>query len=198
MTTPQVIVGLAGFGRSGKDELAKQLVANEGFKRVAFADAMRNILYALNPIIEANNMNIEQNGSNAFVEIRVSEIVDAIGWERAKVEYEEIRQLLQRLGTDGARAHLSDDIWVRTVLENNSEVPRLVIPDVRFPNEAEELKKRGGVIIRVIREGYGAVNGHISETAYTDQDIILHNDGTPDDLYRNYVEAIQEWSGNNQ
>jgi len=198
MTAHQVIIGLAGFARSGKDELAKQLVANEGFKRVAFADAMRNILYALNPIIDTKTVNMAPVINSAHVEIRVQEIVDEIGWERAKVEYPEIRQLLQRLGTDGARAHLSDDIWVRTVLENNAETPRLVIPDVRFPNEAEEIQKRGGVIIRIIREGYGAVNGHISETAYADQDIILHNDGTPDDLYKNYVEAIQEWSGNNQ
>jgi len=197
MTAHQVIIGLAGFARSGKDELAKQLVANEGFKRVAFADAMRNILYALNPIIDTKTVNMAPVINSAHVEIRVQEIVDEIGWERAKVEYPEIRQLLQRLGTDGARAHLSDDIWVRTVLENNAETPRLVIPDVRFPNEAEEIQKRGGVIIRIIREGYGAVNGHISETAYADQDIILHNDGTPDDLYKNYVEAIKEWSGNN-
>jgi hypothetical protein len=89
--------------------------------------------------------------------------------------------------------HIADDIWVRTVLENNANVPALVIPDVRFPNEASAIKARGGIIVRIKREGYEPVNNHISETAYQDQDITLWNNGTPEDLWRNYHLAHSEW-----
>jgi dephospho-CoA kinase len=58
------LVGLTGYARSGKDTAAQVLI-NDGFNRVAFADPMKNMLYALNPIV------VECS------ELRVREIVDA-------------------------------------------------------------------------------------------------------------------------
>jgi len=187
--TNQTFVGICGFAQSGKDTLANQLVEREGFFRTALADPMRNILYAINPTIE-------RDGSGLARTVRLQQIVNTIGWERAKVEYPEIRQLLQRLGTDGARQFISDDVWIRATFDNVKH-EKVVIPDVRFPNEAEAIKKRGGVIVRIFRSGYEPTNTHISETAYSDQDIVLYNDGTPEDLYKKYVEALTEWRGNN-
>jgi hypothetical protein len=69
--------------------------------------------------------------------------------------------------------------------------PRLVITDVRFPNEAEEIKRRGGIIIRVVRDGYGPVNEHVSEVAYEGQDILIENNGSIEDLVSNFIEAYE-------
>jgi hypothetical protein len=62
-----------------------------------------------------------------------------------------------------------------------------VIADVRFPNEAEAIKERGGKVIRINRHNHGAVNTHKSEIAMDNYmfDHVLYNDGTIDDLAEN-------------
>ena len=175
----EVIVGICGFARSGKDTLANELVTRLGFERRAFADTLRNVLYSTNPIIETASAGPK----------RVQDIVDDIGWDEAKMQYSEIRDLLQRLGTEGGRVHIAEDVWNRVVFEK-PHGPRLVIPDVRFPNEADAIHARGGMVVRVTRPGYEPINGHISETAYSDQDFIVRNDGSIEDLYYMF---LQEW-----
>ena len=46
-----MIIGISGYARSGKDSVANILVQDFGFERRAFADKLREALYALNPII---------------------------------------------------------------------------------------------------------------------------------------------------
>src|ERR1019366_5877765 len=41
----EMLVGLTGFARTGKDSLAQELVKNYGFQRKGFADNIRGILY---------------------------------------------------------------------------------------------------------------------------------------------------------
>lgn len=48
--------------------------------------------------------------------------------------------------------------------------PKWVITDTRFPNEADAIKQKGGILIRVTRLGVGPVNDHPSETALDDYD----------------------------
>lgn len=65
--------------------------------------------------------------------------------------------------------------------------PNWIITDVRFPNEYEAVKAKGGIIIRVNRPGYGTsmvslASDHPSETALDghDFDHVIENNG---DLY---------------
>ena len=78
-----MIIGLTGYARSGKDTVANYLVEHHGYTRVAFADAIRDALYELNPYI-ANNL-------------RVAEVVDDYGWDIAKTNPEVRRLLHERL-----------------------------------------------------------------------------------------------------
>lgn len=187
-----MIIGLCGFAQVGKDTLAAELVERDGYHRVAFADAMRNILYELNPIIEVPRK-LFLNGTfwagRETQNVRLAEIIDKHGWDVAKVENPEIRNLLQRLGTDGGRKYLGEDIWVRTAL-NNQQADKLVVSDVRFPDEAEAIKVQGGIIVRIKRDGYEPINAHISETAYQDQDFLITNNGTTEDLYNEFKKFI--------
>lgn len=54
------------------------------------------------------------------------------------------RWILQWLGTDLCRTMLSDQIWIEATIRGieDSRAPRVVLTDVRFPNEAEELPAR--------------------------------------------------------
>lgn len=154
------IIGLSGYARSGKDEAAKVLVEQFGFKRVAFADKLREVLYALNPIVS-----FKYDGP-----VHVQEVIDVYTWDNYKeTEYgTEIRRLLQRLGTEAGRQTLWDSIWIDAALTGHAEDARLVVTDARFPNEAEAITQRGGQMWRVTRKGVGPANQHPSETSLDD------------------------------
>src|SRR5581483_2011292 len=95
------LLGLMGYAQAGKDTVAKLLVEEFGFTRIAFADALREALYALNPLIPFEGDHV-----------RLRWLIDASGWEEAKVRHPEVRELLQRLGTESGRNVLGADVWV--------------------------------------------------------------------------------------
>jgi hypothetical protein len=78
-----------------------------------------------------------------------------------------------------------------------NRVRGVAVPDVRFRNEIKAIKGAGGKMIRVVRPGAGLVGGHATHVSETEQleipdsefDIILHNNGTLEDL-RSAVKAI--------
>jgi hypothetical protein len=176
------LIGLSGKKQSGKSTVAGHLIKEYGFRAMSFADPLREMLYALNPIAHVDHWGDE--------EFRVRQIVDAIGWDRAKEEYPEIRALMQRMGTEAGRNVLGGDVWVRELEARASEALDegydVVVPDVRFENEFEAIKALGGIVVRVNRDGLtpGEYADHISETALDDyrMDWTLHNKGTLTDL----------------
>jgi hypothetical protein len=143
------LFGFCGYAQSGKDTAASFLV-EQGFKRLAFADILRQSLYNLNPIVVQGR--------------RVQEIVDAVSWDVAKVEFPEIRELLQRMGTEVGRELYGENFWVDRVMSQVKSNGDYVITDVRFPNEEAAVRQAGGRVLRIVREGVGAVNGHVSDT----------------------------------
>lgn len=106
-----------------------------------------------------------------------------------------VRDFLQKLGTDGLRDGLHTNVWVNALFADyvphntmgsdyKEDESNWIITDCRFPNEAEAVKKHGGVIVRINRPGNTAVNAHPSETALDDWsfDYTINNDGTIEDL----------------
>lgn len=164
-----MIIGLSGYARSGKDTVAELLVLNYGFKRVAFADGIRQALLTLNPILHDG--------------MRLNEVVQMYGWEVAKSK-DEVRRLLQVLGTEVGRQQIHEDIWVWRLFNSIDADERIVIPDVRFPNEARMIESQGGEVWRINRHNHNAVNDHISEHALDNHMFkrAIYNDGTLDDL----------------
>lgn len=177
----EFILALCGVARAGKDSIAKEFVQNLGFERHGFADPLKDMLYALNPKIEMLNSDFIGHWS-------IQAIVDQRGWEDAKSE-PEIRQLLQRLGTEAGRSVLGENFWVDTLFSTPSG-PRLVIPDCRFENEATGVRSRAGKVIRIHRKGVGPVNQHISDAIAFDADFDVHNDGTVKESYLQIVDYL--------
>ena len=162
------VIGFTGFAQSGKDTAAGFLI-EQGFKRLAFADALRDSVYNLNPIVLS---------AGPHASIRVKNIVDTHGWDVAKVEYPEIRALLQRMGTEVGRELFGESFWVDRVLKQITGMGNYVITDVRFPNEAAAIRSFGNVY-RIVRPGTGAVNGHVSDTGIANLNVDgeIINDG---------------------
>lgn len=172
-----IIVGLSGVAGVGKDEGAAALVRERGFTRLGFADTLREALYRLNPWIPHA--------------ARVQDLVDDYGWDEAKRRFLEIRELLQRMGTEVGRQLIDDQVWVTTLFARAKRegIEKLVIPDVRFPNEQTAVEERGGTVYRIVRPGFAPINAHASDNALVDSDfrIVVHNDSTLDIFHSSVV-----------
>lgn len=182
------IIGLSGYARCGKDAAAEVLVSKYGFTRVAFADKLRECIYQLNPVVTVKPyFNWGTEPPNGMTRVFLQEVIDVYGWDGYKeTEYgPEIRRLLQRLGTEAGRDLLGDNIWVDAALTGHPTDAKIVVTDVRFPNEAERIKELGGLLVRVSRPGVKAVNAHASETSLDDWDF--------DYTLENNVDGISNW-----
>lgn len=175
-----ILLGITGYARSGKDSVGEYLVKAHGFRRIAFADKMREAALALNPIIGMTAPSREHPEGRY---LRLATLVDCMGWEKAK-SLTEVRRTLQRLGTEVGRNLLGEDLWVNAALDDIAPDEDVVVTDVRFPNEGLAIERLGGVIIRVERPGINAANAHSSEVAMSDYLVpyVLANAGTLIDL----------------
>ncbi len=161
---PNRLIGLSGYARAGKDTLGMVLNAAFGHQRAAFADTLRNVLYATNPDVQVFEPGL--CGLVAGEHYPCQEVVDSAGWEWAKANTQ-VRGLLQRLGTEGGRQCISDTVWV-DALVSKVRIGRWAITDCRFPNEARAVADAGGEMWRINRPGITPVTAHPSETALDD------------------------------
>ena len=167
-----MIIGLSGYAQSGKDTVAQLLCLNNGYKRRSFAQPMRDALLLLNPIVKCGDR-----------VMHLDEAVDMHDWEWAK-RNTDARRLLQVFGTEVGRGMFGENVWVDMAMRDLNYDDKIVISDVRFPNEAHAIKKLGGSVWRINRRELGAVNRHSSEHAMDNYmfDHVIYNDGTLDDM----------------
>lgn len=110
------------------------------------------------------------------------------------------RLLLQFLGTECGRHIIHPNIWVNSLMSDYTKsltgldaanhfvksdgtsielnYPNWIITDVRFPNEAEAVKSKEGLLIRVNRSGMVSNDYHPSETSldYYPFEEVINND----------------------
>lgn len=181
-----MIIGISGYARSGKDEAAKILVDEFGFRRIAFADKLRDVLYALNPLVDVYWEQVFDYKPQTEA-IYVQDVIDKYGWDGYKEtgHGDEIRRLLQRLGTEAGRQTLWDSIWVDAAFADVKPNENIVVTDCRFPNEAEAIVQRGGQVWRIDRKGVGPTNSHASETSLDnwDFDVKIRNYGSIEEYH---------------
>jgi GTPase SAR1 family protein len=163
----QLIIGFSGLAGAGKTTAANYFV-KRGFKKDAYARVMKQAVSHLFSIpMEKLLGNAEQKNQ-----------VDLF-WGLS------YRQILQRFGTEACRHTFGDDFWEKVMWSNHRDMDYdLVIDDVRFPNEAEAILKRGGIVIDIIRPGIEQMN-HASEIPLPES-LFTHrviNDGTIKSLH---------------
>jgi dephospho-CoA kinase len=180
-----MIIGITGLAGHGKDTIGNILVEQHGYTRAAFADKVREAALAINPHV--------RHGSVAR---RLADLVFVEGWDNAK-QSSDVRQLLQRIGTDMGRNLLGADVWINALFRTLDDSKNYVITDVRFPNEVDAIRQRGGEIWRVHRPNYdnGVGSDHESEqfVEKIKADVVVINDGTFNELTWN----VAEWMPTN-
>ncbi|UJQ86814.1 deoxynucleoside monophosphate kinase [Arthrobacter phage Reedo] len=183
MTAP--LIGLIGKKRTGKDTFAGTLTERHAYARIALADPLREAAYALNPIVGTFPLTVDD--TLRVEEWRYADVIDAIGYEKAKDYVPEIRRILQRLGTESIRA-IDDKFWIKAAFAKIDALREagtpVVVTDVRYPNEADAIKEAGGYLIRISRNLPSDGDGHASEKALDDYktDLVIHNNGSLWDL----------------
>lgn len=188
------LIGVMGRKRAGKDSVAQALMANGGYHRFAFADPLKEMAYNVDPYVFVGADPSIVDGERLW--IRLSDLIEKVGWEEAK-DNADVRRFLQRLGKEGVRDVLGEDTWVDKTL-NDYVIPALnvgtsiVVPDVRFLNEVQAIRRLGGDIWRVDRPDLPPDKDmHASEQAWrrVKPDVVITNDGTMLDLYNQVKRA---------
>lgn len=174
------VIGLCGLAGSGKDTAAAYLVSVHRFEPLAFADPINDMLAVLLDGFGIDHAVLHERG------LKEQPLVGLPG-------HPSPRELKQRLG-DCLRA-IHPDIFVHSLahragvndLPRSSPVhDRLVVSDVRYPNEAAFVARLGGALIHLHRDSAAPVRSHSSEAhaATLAATVSLVNNGiTPHGLY---------------
>jgi len=134
-----MIIGICGLIGSGKGTVADILV-QEGFKKVSFADKLKDGVATVfgwdRNMLEGDNAK-----SRKWREER------DLFWSNETGRLITPRIVLQEFGTDCMRDGFDNGIWVSLLKKQMLENPGdYVIPDVRFRNEQNMLRKIGGEV----------------------------------------------------
>lgn len=100
-----------------------------------------------------------------------------------KPRYIKLRTLMQYIGTNIFREHLSDDIWIKSTISKIVDIAQsrrlCIVPDIRFYNEAKAIKFNTdslyGGVIKINRKNTEKINKHDSEIIDIDYDYIIDN-----------------------
>lgn len=107
------------------------------------------------------------------------------------------RYAMQTLGTEWGRDLMGEDVWLNALATKyaSSESEYFVVRDVRFKNEAEWVRKSGGVILYIVRPDAPDVIAHPSEDIFPPDplDIVIDNDGTILDLEDKIAAALDKF-----
>ncbi len=190
-----MLVAFSGFKTAGKDAAASVLINEYGFKKIALADPVRDLAYAIDPIVEVETDSYidygccDDCGTSTVIEtkeIRLRYLIDEYGWDYCKNAYPEVRRLMQAVGTEGGRALFGENFWVDQLAAKydfTNDDKRYVLTDARFLNEGRFVQNNGGTLIWIDRPGLGS-DGHASESGELREiaDYIITNDGPLADL----------------
>jgi hypothetical protein len=206
------VIALHGAQGAGKDTVANILVERYGFTRIGFADRLREICLAANPIVtyqidhrliaewgNYQGLNFEEAKLHAptFKPVRLREVVGRYGWDEAKRRYPEARKVQQVMGTEVFRDMVRADFWVDWVDDQiSAHSGDYVIPDLRFPNEGA-WREQTDLELVALRQGWAATwwvkrpnnpyrqaDDHASEAWHPAEGTYTEvvNDGTLEDL----------------
>lgn len=179
------LIAFVACKHAGKTLASQYLCEKYGYTKLSLADPIK---YAIKEIFDFTD---EQLWGDQ------KEVVDEY-WGVSP------RFVMQMVGTDFFRIQLKekiprigDNIWVmllsKRITNGLLNSKKIVVDDIRFPNEAEMIHKMGGTLVRIIRSNNNNTDHHISEqigeSITTDK--ILENNGSIEDLYHNIDQLMK-------
>ena len=180
------LIALTGAAKSGKSTVAKYLSKGTDsrygthvpFARARFSGTLKKMLMQIPDVTED------------MIEGSLKEEPQEIFGGRTP------REVMQTLGTEWGRDSVYSKIWLDAWERSVRDLTYVVVEDLRYLNEAELIKNRGGKIWRIKRPDYQCI-GHISETEMEgiDADLIISNYGSVEELHAMIDRILEPWSG---
>ena len=179
-----LLIGLTGRARSGKDTAARFLMDTYSLEPMSFAAPIKKAM--------ADLFGLDERHLDG--ELKEAPL-PGIG--------KSPRYLFQTFGTEWGRQLVHPDVWLHAAdvqLENlrkHTNPPGVVFSDVRFENEAQWIRERGGHVLHIVRPGAPAVEAHASEDGIElqEQDRQISNTGTLGELYGQLLEVMHAIRG---
>ena len=173
-----IIIGIVGRIGSGKTTVSGHLCEKYAFKKYSIAEPLKKIGLILG--FTEKELYVDKTTVNADFGVTG-------------------REFLQKFGTEICRELLPtiipgmESIWIRLLkkyFRGKSDKARIIIDDVRFPDELEALKEFGAVIIELKRgEEDTSENRHASEFNIEGADHVIENNGCLLELF-NAIDSI--------
>lgn len=175
------LIGLVGRRGAGKDLVAGYLVRTHGFRHVKFATALKQALHHLFQWDESHTDGPKKETVDPRWGVSPRQMMQFFGTE---VLQHKLGEAIPGLGRTHAVRRLFLD-WAEPTTE------RLVISDCRFQHEVDEIKRRDGLIVKLIRDRDeddrdAVLDAHESEAnvdTLTGVDVVIENDGDVEDLF---------------
>ncbi len=153
------VIALTGLAGSGKSTASKYLVEKHGYQLVKFAGPLKDMLRAIG-LSEGHIEGAHKETDLAMLSGRTP------------------RYAMQTLGTEWGRKCMGEDFWTnlwRSRVDGALAFGgRVVVDDCRFSNEAEEVRKLGGVVWKIVGRG-GIAGEHESEAGCGEADMEIRN-----------------------
>lgn len=161
------LIGLMGYAGAGKTEVKRILVERHGFVGPHIKEPLRAMCATLLREFGISERMIDRYLDGDLKRDVIPEL------RRSGTELQQF--VGGQLGRDFCHENLWLDAWLAKADRILSSGGRVVQESVRYANEADSIRARGGVIVRVDRPGVGPINDHPSENLPTDPDVVLHN-----------------------
>jgi len=158
------LIGITGAAGSGKTTMSRLMDTGHGYTRMRFAEPLKRMTMML--LVEIG-----------FSHGMAVEMVDGAckGDAIPQLKGKTPRDIMQTLGTEWGRELISPDVWVAVMRHqlDTCHSDLVVIDDVRFENEAQMIRERGGKVIGIVGRG-GLPTHHASENGVS-PDVTFHN-----------------------
>ena len=188
-----MIIALSGYAGAGKDEIASTICElYPGWKVKKFAGKLKEVSSLLTGLpIEAFEDRLVKDMTLEGWDMTVREFLQRLGtdavrdnlhqdaWVNALIsEYNRSMEFVRVCSTCNKESTLPICLSCKTNTLVDKCATNWVVTDCRFPNEADQIRRCGGFVIRVKRPYTKPVNGHISEIALDNYkfDYTFHND----------------------
>lgn len=152
-----MLYGICGLKGAGKDTFADLILdAGKGFHKASFAGSLKAICQRVFSLSDEQvNCPIQKEAPlptpvQMDIFVRGLESETSLKLPRLGLVAKTAREILQYVGTDYVRS-VQDDYWISRAFSDTRYRSKALFSDVRFPNEANAIRERGGKIIRILR-----------------------------------------------
>lgn len=175
------IIAICGHKRCGKDTLAEYISTTYGYEHLKISKKLKDVIQLL------------FNFSDEQIESDAKELIDP-KWHITP------RHAMQYVGTEMFQYDIQKlvpgvgrNFWIRSFIESHISATQknIVISDLRFLHEYEELKKYGVYVVRINRASTFHQDTHCSETEFKSipYNVSIENDGNISKLHEAFTMA---------